>query len=192
MSDAGSHATFRTVLGRVLAPILGIAAVLASAPLAPGGAAWWIAIAGLVMVAVEASGAWPAGAAGAVLVIVVGGAFLAAVGDQLSIPSAAVVGVLLLCYVLAIDLAGTARDARLGPGRLSGWLRGAAALLGAGVAAGVAVALLMLVRGGPWLALLGPYALLVGVLTAVGNLRRGRASRPDHDHDPGAVPPLSR
>lgn len=178
--SAGGTGVGRVATGGayLAAPLLGTAAVVATALMFPGSPL--VALLGLPFVLLASGSARVPALVNAVPAIVLLGLAIAAVAGRLPVPAAAGVGLLLLGYVIAADLAEVAEH-RGGMSRLvlAGWLRGMIVLLAAGTGAALVTTAVVMLRidAGPLLVVLAPLALLGGVLIAVGQLHRRPRTR---------------
>lgn len=168
-----SSARAPTVGAYVAAPLFGTAAVVATALMFPGHPL--VALVGLAFVALATASARVSIFVDLVPVIVLLGLAVTAAAGRLPIPAAAGIGVLLLGYVLAADLAeATEHRGGMSSSALVGWLRGTVVLLAAGTG-GALVTAVIVASGwdvGPALIVAAPLALLGAVVVALGQLHR--------------------
>lgn len=179
MSARVSGRTRALTAGAYLAaPMLGTAAVVATALMFPGHPL--VALIGLPFVLLAAASARVPALVNAVPAIVLVGLAVTAVAGRLPLPAAAGVGLLLLGYVIAADLAEVTEH-RGGMSRLgfAGWLRGMIVPLATGTGGAlVTMAIVMLgIDVGPVLIVAAPLALLGAVVIALGQLHRRPITR---------------
>jgi hypothetical protein len=167
-----------SVLVRIGSIGWGLAAVVVTSVHLPAPFYGWLLVLAGLAVLVAGWRSWLAFLEPVALVLVVGGAGVAAAYGRLSIPSATLIALLVFGYLLATDLAGTlAGAAALRGVGLAAWVRAQVPLL---VASGCAMAvivvtLLLPIAARPWLVLLAPVALFGAAFLAVGR----RVSRTD-------------
>lgn len=177
-ASAIAHSRALTLGAYVAAPVLGSAAVVVTALLFPGTAL--VALIGLPVVLLAAVSPRLPMLVTAVPVLVIVGLAVCALAGTLSVPAAAGVGLLLLGYLLAADLAEITEHRR-GMSRLAlaGWLRGMLVLLAAGTDSVLALGAIVLARIdlGTALIVISPAALLGAVVVAFGHLHRRSIDR---------------
>lgn len=165
-----------SVLVRLGTVVWGLAAVVVTAFHLPTPYAGWLLVTGGAAALIAGWRSWLSFLEPVAVVLVVGGAGVAATYSRLSIPSATLIALLVFGYLLATDLAGTlAGAAALHAVGLAAWVRAQVPLL---VASGCAivvivVTLLLPIDARAWLVLLAPVALFGAAFLAVGR----RASR---------------
>ncbi len=164
---------------RVLSGVWGLALVGAVTAAVPAGLVWWVG--GPMALAVVLS--MPGGRFGSFvpwsLVVAVFGVLAAANAGELSVPTAAVLGLLVLGYLLLVELSDAldGEGVYLSVGAVAGWVRSTTPVLAAGLVAALVVsaAVVLPVPAGPWLVVAAPVVLLAAVVVAV---RRRRVRQP--------------
>lgn len=155
--------------------LLGLAAVGVPSASLQGPLELRIAVVGL-LAALAAGWSRTRGLSGVACVATVALVLFAAPAGRLSIPAAAVTGLLLLGFVLLADLADQVDRAALVGAGLAGWGRDHAPALGAGVTAVLAVTagLALPWSPGTLVVVLAPALLAAGGLLALGHARAPR------------------
>lgn len=153
---------------RVAAAVLGIAVATVLVVVVPGAWRWWVggAVAASLLVGLLGgrSGAFvPWGLAASAV-----GVLSAASRNRLSVPTAAVIGLLLLGYLVVVELAEALSSGGSGTrvAALAGWLHTLSPVLAAGVAGAVVLAVVVVLPVPPvtLLVVLAPVALVASVL----------------------------